>query len=97
MYGLSLIGDGDWTDPINGPGRKGKGVSTWTSMAFLYGMRTLEKILKHIGQEKTAKDVEEKIRVMSENIINACYQGDRFIAGYNDDGIPYGCKEDEEV
>lgn len=96
MYGLSLLGDGDWTDPINGPGRKGKGVSTWTSMAFVYGMRTLERILKHIGQEKTAKDVEEKIRVMSENIINACYQGDRFIAGYNDDGIPYGCKEDEE-
>lgn len=43
-YGLSLLGDGDWTDPINGPGRKGKGVSTWTSMAFVYGMRTTEKI-----------------------------------------------------
>ena len=26
MYGLSLLGDGDCTDPINGPGRKGKGV-----------------------------------------------------------------------
>ncbi len=96
LHDYKNFDDGDWTDPINGPGRKGKGVSTWTSMAFVYGMRTLVKILKHIGQEKTAKDVEEKIRVMSENIINACYKGDRFIAGYNDDGIPYGCKEDEE-
>lgn len=96
MYGLSLLGDGDWTDPINGPGRKGKGVSTWTSMAFVYGMRTLEKILKHIGRDETAKKLSEKISEMSGNIINSCYKGDRFIAGYNDDGIPYGCKDDEE-
>ena len=96
MYGLSLLGDGDWTDPINGPGRKGKGVSTWTSMAFVYGMRTLEKILTHIGQTDKANAIKQQIREMSENIISACFIGDRFIAGYNDDGVSYGCKDDEE-
>lgn len=96
MYGLSLLGDGDWTDPINGPGRNGKGVSTWTSMAFVYGMRTLEKILTHIERMDKASDLKQKIDEMSENIINACFKGDRFIAGYNDEGIPYGCKEDKE-
>lgn len=96
MYGLSLLGDGDWTDPINGPGRKGKGVSTWTSMAFVYGMKIFKKILIKIGLSEKVKAIEEKINVMSKNIISACFKSDRFIAGYNDDGVPYGSREDEE-
>lgn len=94
MYGLSLLGDGDWTDPINGPGRKGKGVSTWTSLAFVYGMRGLVKIFEKIG--KNTDDLAEKIAEMDGNILRACYLKDRFIAGYNDDGVPYGCADDEE-
>lgn len=93
-YGLSLLGDGDWTDPINGPGRKGKGVSTWTSMAFVYGMRTLAKVLKH--EEKNVERIERKIDEMQENILRFCYVKDRFIAGYNDDGVAYGCADDKE-
>lgn len=31
-HGLCLFLDGDWTDPINGAGRGGKGESVWNSM-----------------------------------------------------------------
>lgn len=94
MFGLSLLGDGDWTDPINGPGRKGKGVSTWTSMAFVYGMRLLVRISERIGAD--CSDLNDKIAEMDKNIVENCFKEDRFIAGIDDDGEPYGCKEDKE-
>ena len=96
MFGLSLLGDGDWTDPINGPGRNGKGVSTWTSMAFVFGMREFMKIASYIGIKEQVKDLENKINEMSSNIISACYKDGQFVAGYDDNGVAYGSNDDEE-
>ena len=97
MYGLSLLGDGDWTDPINGPGRKGKGVSTWTSMAYVFGMRAFLTVLRNTEMDNSKISViEERISAMEENILSACFKDNQFIAGYNDDGVPYGCKQDKE-
>ena len=97
MRGLSLLGDGDWTDPINGPGRKGKGVSTWTSMAFVCGMRAFLTVLKNTGIDNGKFSiVEDRISEMEENILSACFKDNQFIAGYNDDGVPYDCKQGKE-
>ena len=96
MYGLSLLGDGDWTDPINGPGRKGKGVSTWTSMAFVYGVRTLICVLQNAGEVVYIENLKAMMGEMETNILSSCYVDEQFIAGYNDEGEAYGCKEDQE-
>ena len=95
-FGLSLLGDGDWTDPINGPGRKGKGVSTWTSMAFLYGLKLFGELLREIGRVEFLPEIQKMVVELEENILKYCWKDDRFIAGYTDDGAPYGCKEDQE-
>ena len=96
MFGLSLLGDGDWTDPINGPGRKGKGVSTWTSMAFVYGLKLFSEILGEIERVEFLPKIKEMVITMEENILKSCWKDDRFIAGYTDDGEPYGCNDDQE-
>ncbi len=96
MFGLSLLGDGDWTDPINGPGRKGVGVSTWTSMAFVYGMRLFAEVLTNCNRTEFVAEIHAMIAEMEKNILENCYKDGQFIAGYNDDGVPYGCKQDEE-
>lgn len=45
-HGLCLTGDGDWNDPLNGAGYRGKGKSTWTTMGFKYSLLQLIPICK---------------------------------------------------
>lgn len=89
-HGLCLMKDGDWTDPINGAGRKGKGESTWNTLALVYAIKCLLEI-----------EHDEKLDKIQKNLTDAvnkyCWDEDRYIAGINDDGIPFGAKNDEEA
>ena len=88
-HGLCLLLDGDWNDPINGPGRKGKGESGWNSMALCFAIELLNKIEfdPYLDQVRT-------------NLMNAvnehCWDGNWYVAGLDDDGVPYGSHKDEE-
>lgn len=89
-HGLCLILDGDWNDPVNGPGHLGRGESTWNSMALCYAIRRLNEI--------DYDDTLEKFRVRLEEAINRhCWDGEWYIAGISDNGIPYGCHHDKEA
>lgn len=89
-HGLCLMLDGDWNDPVNGPGRLGKGESTWNSMALCYAIERLNKI----EYDETL----EKFRLrMLENINKYCWDGEWYVAGINDEGIPYGSRNDSEA
>lgn len=95
-HGLCLIGDGDWNDPINGLGRRGKGESTWSSLALIYSMNLL---LTHMVDD-TAPEMKEKITAMrddlAEKVNTYCWIEDRYVVGYNDDGEAIGSKEDND-
>lgn len=89
-HGLCLMKDGDWTDPINGAGRKGKGESTWNTLALVYAIRKLLEV-----------EYDEELDKIKNNFIEAvnkhCWDEDRYIAGISDDGIPFGAKNDEQA
>lgn len=89
-HGLCLMLDGDWNDPVNGPGRLGKGESTWNSMALCYAIDRLNKI----SYDKTLAEFRQ---TLLENINRYCWDGEWYLAGINDDGIPYGSKNDAEA
>ena len=95
-HGLCLIGDGDWNDPINGLGRSGKGESTWSTFALIY---CINIILTHMIDD-TSPDMRETLEDMRDELIDKartyCWIKDRYVVGYDDDGIPAGHAEDND-
>lgn len=90
QHGLCLMKDGDWTDPINGVGRLGRGESTWNTLALIYAIKLLNEI-------EFDKELDE-IRNQLINAVNThCWNEDRYIAGFDDDGKPFGCKGEKEA
>ena len=89
-HGLCLMLDGDWNDPVNGPGRLGKGESTWNSMALCYAIERLNAVEFDDTLDNFRKGLIDSIN-------RYCWDGDWYVAGINDDGIPYGSKNDKEA
>lgn len=95
-HGLCLMGDGDWTDPINGAGRLGKGESTWSSMGLKYAILQLLPLVqnkKDTINESILKDIAQSL---DEAINAACWDGNWYVTGYDDFGRPFGKSSDEE-
>lgn len=88
-HGLCLMRDGDWTDPMNGVGRLGRGESVWNSMFLVYCIKEMNKICY---DEELAKRAD----MMSENINKYCWDGEWYLAAYDDFGRKVGTDEDEE-
>lgn len=88
-HGLCLMKDGDWTDPINGPGRKGRGESTWNTMALIYALGLLLEI------EEDA-ELRKRMDALKAAVDRFCWDEDRYIVGYDDDGVPVGARTDRE-
>ncbi len=95
-HGLCLMLDGDWTDPVNGVGRLGKGESTWSSEASVYAIDKLAEIAMLRGDSY----VWEKLNKISSELKSAvnshCYKAGYYIAGYDDFGRPFGSDSDDE-
>ncbi len=95
-HGLCLMKDGDWTDPANGSGRLGRGESTWATHTLVYCINELEKVSVKRGDVKTI----ELMRDIREKLINAlntyAWSEDRYVTGFDDDGMPFGDKADDD-
>ncbi len=95
-HGLSLMGDGDWTDPINGPGRLGKGESAWSTLALIYCASELAKLAElkedHVNAERLLALADRFRRSVNE----ACWDGKWYAAGFDDQGDAFGTEMDEE-
>lgn len=93
-HGVCLMHDGDWTDPINGIGRLGRGESAWASMGVMYGAKLLIELLNQIGDTKYIQEV-TAIWEKTDKIVNeVLWQEDRYIGGFDDDGLPFADKND---
>lgn len=95
-HGLCLMGDGDWTDPINGAGRLGRGESAWTTMAFLYGVKELIPLAAVRGDAPVVARLERLAEELDTVINRECWDGEWYLAGYDDEGIPFGAAGDKE-
>jgi cellobiose phosphorylase/cellobionic acid phosphorylase len=95
-HGLCHIGEGDWFDPLNGPGRKGRGESTWLTMATRYAAQ----LMIPICERRTDQDNADRLRGIDSRLgaaINThCWDQDRYVAGFDDNGEAFGCSRDEE-
>ena len=95
-HGLCLMGDGDWNDPLNGAGRLGKGESTWTTMGFKYALMQLLPLAQARGDAPTVRRFERLMAKLDRAVNKHCWDGNWYVAGFDDEGVPFGKAADKE-
>lgn len=96
-HGLCLVGDGDWNDPINGVGRKGKGESTWSTLALIYCINLMLEYMSEYMDAGVLKKWEQMKTELKKCVNQYCFVSDRYVAGFDDDGVAYGSPEDHDI
>ncbi len=94
--GLSFIAQGDWCDPMNMVGPKGKGVSGWLSIATIYALKVWSEICERQKQLTFAEKLRKEARDLTRDINEHLWDGDWFARGITDDGVHFGIAKDDE-
>lgn len=94
--GLSFIAQGDWCDPMNMVGYKGKGVSGWLSVATAYALNLWADVCA-----KTSRSDLQQEFIAGANEVNAAvnkylWDGEWFGRGITDDDVVFGISKDKE-
>jgi cellobionic acid phosphorylase len=97
--GLSFIEQGDWCDPMNMVGYKGKGVSSWLSLATAYALNTWCDLCEEY-EIKTTSNKLTRYRQAADTLnkaVNTHLWHDKWFArGITDDNRVFGTEKDNE-
>ena len=94
--GLCLVGHGDWNDAIDGLSPKGKGVSVWLSLCLVFAAKRFRKLAVFLKDTRRTKKMDEIILDMSRDINRYGWDKDRYIFGYNDEGVAISSRKSKE-
>ncbi|MBU2871129.1 NdvB protein [Colwellia sp. E2M01] len=96
---LSFIEQGDWCDPMNMVGYKGKGVSSWLSLATAYAITTWCDLCDEyniaINQQKY-NDYRIAAKKINDAVNQYLWHGEWFARGITDAGRVFGTDKDVE-
>ncbi|KAF3761591.1 family 94 glycoside hydrolase [Cryphonectria parasitica EP155] len=94
--GLSYIAQGDWCDPMNMVGLKGKGVSGWLTVATGYAVKLWADLCSQVGRSDLAERYREGVKEVNQAANKYLWDGEWFARGITDDGVSFGVKDDAE-
>lgn len=94
--GLCYINQGDWNDPMNMVGYKGKGVSGWLSMAASYGLQVWADICEQNGDLAHIEDFRARAIQFNKDINTHLWDGNWYARGITDDNVVFGTSNDKE-
>ena len=94
--GLSFIAQGDWCDPMNMVGYKGKGVSGWLSVATAYALNLWADVCRHQQQEILAGEMTKGAEEINQSVNRYLWDGEWFGRGITDDDVVFGISKDKE-
>lgn len=94
--GLNYINQGDWCDPMNMVGYKGRGVSGWLTIATAYSCLVWADICERGGRTPEAADYRLQAEEINGAVNRHLWDGDWYARGITDDGVPFGISADEE-
>lgn len=94
--GLNYIAQGDWCDPMNMVGHKGRGVSAWLSIATIYALKCWSAICDEMEQGKLADELRTSADDIGAAVQEHLWDGDWFARGITDDNVVFGVSSDEE-
>lgn len=94
--GLSYIAQGDWCDPMNMVGYKGKGVSGWLTLAAAYALRLWSEICEIEGDKALALEFQAGADELNRAVNAYLWDGHWYARGITDDGVAFGVSKDRE-
>jgi len=94
--GLSFIAQGDWCDPMNMVGYKGRGVSGWLTVAAAYALALWAGICEGRGDDAGARHLRDGSAAMNRAANEHLWDGRWFARGITDDDVKFGVKNDAE-
>jgi len=99
--GLSYIAQGDWCDPMNMVGYKGKGVSGWLTVATAYALNLWAGMCEQgIHIDSALADKSRHFRSGAQAVNRAAnehlWDGDWYARGITDDNVVFGVSKDVE-
>ena len=95
--GLSFIEQGDWCDPMNMVGHKGKGVSAWLSLATAYALNTWADLCEIYTNDHDKIEYYRKTAIEINEAVNLnLWDGKWYGRGITDDNVVFGIKKDVE-
>lgn len=94
--GLSYIAQGDWCDPMNMVGYKGKGVSGWLSVATAYALKLWAEVCEQQGRSGSASAFLNGAEEINTAVNKHLWDGEWYGRGITDDNVVFGVKKDAE-
>jgi len=94
--GLSFIAQGDWCDPMNMVGYKGRGVSGWLTVATAYALKLWSAMCERHAQPEAARHFSEGAAAVNQAANTHLWDGEWFARGITDDGVTFGISKDVE-
>jgi len=94
--GLPLIHYGDWNDALDGLGGEGRGESVFLGQFLVFALKNSAKLAELAGEDALARGWSDKCDELVEIINRDCWDGDRFVRAFHDDGTVIGCRENRE-
>ncbi len=94
--GLPLLRKADWNDAYDHVGIRLKGESVWLGMALARACKQIAELAQYLNDSKIAKEMTEKYETMSKIINEVGWDGQWYLAAFNDFGKKMGSHENKE-
>lgn len=94
--GLSYIEQGDWCDPMNMVGYKGRGVSGWLTVAAAYALKLWAEVCAARGDAQSLTHYRAGAEAMNGAAEAHLWDGAWFARGITDDDVKFGVASDTE-
>ncbi|KAI1274676.1 Six-hairpin glycosidase-like protein [Xylaria sp. FL0933] len=94
--GLSYIAQGDWCDPMNMVGYKGKGVSGWLTLATAFACKLWADVCEQQGRTELATKYRAGAQTVNDAANAHMWHGSWFARGITDDNVVFGVASDRE-
>ena len=92
-----LAHEGDWNDSLNWLCKEGKGESVWTSIGLYYALAELAGLAESVLEDpELAAELRERRARIETAIQTHGWDGDWYLAGYNDLGEAVGSHTESE-
>ena len=95
-HGLPLIGSGDWNDGMTLVGADGKGESVWLGQFMILVLGSFIPVCESRGEFETAQKYKSEAEKIKNAIELYCFENDRYIRGFYDNGEKLGSKDSDE-
>ena len=94
--GLCYIAQGDWCDPMNMVGYKGRGVSGWLTLATAHALQLWADIRGRTGEAALAQSFREGAADCNAAMNRHLWDGQWYARGITDDDVVFGTQADVE-